>query len=107
MATAAARNRYLLAKSMSVGAASPARHRLNSWALGGIMAYCECGDVATRFYDDDGTELVEPCCDECWFFQLEKLEELFGNLIRLKNPPNKAINPTPDSGPLEQSSKSE
>lgn len=43
---------------------------------------CECGNVATRFFDDNGNELVESCCDECWFFQLEKLEKLFGNFIQ-------------------------
>jgi hypothetical protein len=39
-------------------------------------------------------------------FRPEAKEEFLRGLADRFNPPNKAINPTPDSGPLEQSSKS-
>lgn len=29
---------------------------------------CDCGNQATYFYDDEGNDLPEPLCDECWFY---------------------------------------
>ena len=47
-----------------------------------MSSYCECGDVATIFYDDEGNELPEPICKECYYFQIgyamENAQELFG-----------------------------
>jgi len=43
-----------------------------------MATYCECGSPATVFYDEDGNELPEPMCEECWLWLLEKTEELFG-----------------------------
>lgn len=46
----------------------------------GIMAtYCNCGDIATKFYDNDGNELQEPCCNECWYFQDIQMDNLLSS----------------------------
>jgi hypothetical protein len=42
-----------------------------------MATYCECGDVATRFYDEEGRELFEPCCEECWIFSL-LVQDVYG-----------------------------
>ncbi len=58
-----------------------------------MAAYCECGDVATRFSDQHGNELEEPMCDECYNYSLYRV----GETLRLTG--TKPIEDSIDSGP--------
>jgi hypothetical protein len=40
-----------------------------------MSSYCECGDVATIFYDADGVELYQPMCETCYTYLVEDTRE--------------------------------
>lgn len=43
-----------------------------------MTTYCECGDVATVFNNDQGSKLPESMCLQCYIEITEKEYELFG-----------------------------
>jgi len=46
-----------------------------------MSVYCKCGDIANVFYDDDGYELSEPFCVDCWVSQDEFYE--YGDKVEI------------------------